>query len=465
MDVDQLQERLMDTNALMALSPLDGRYQEKVNSLRAIFSEYGLIKFRITVEVRWFEMLAEFAEFPEMKRLSPHAQKILEDLIENFSLQDTVRIKHIESGINHDVKAVEYFIKEHIAGNQELSNLSEFVHFGCTSEDINNLAYGLMLKTARQQCILPALDDLLLFLRKFAHDHAGLSMLSHTHGQPATPTTVGKEIANVIARLQRQMEQLINTPILGKLNGASGNYNALLMAYPQVDWQALSKNFVSKLGLHWNPYTTQIEPHDSLAEFFGILVRINTILIDFNRDIWGYIAIHYFKQKSFSNEVGSSTMPHKVNPIDFENAEGNLGIANALFQHMIEKLPISRWQRDLSDSTVLRNIGVAFGHTLLAYQSTRKGFEKLEPNHAIIQEDLDRHFEILAEAIQTIMRRYQLEHPYEQLKSFTRGKQIDKLTLHQFIQSLSLPEEVKKQILDLTPSDYTGYAEELAKRI
>jgi adenylosuccinate lyase len=455
----------MDTNALMAISPLDGRYEEKVTSLRAIFSEYGLIRFRVIVEIRWLQMLAEFADLPEIPRLSPHAKNILDEIMENFSLQDALRIKHIESGINHDVKAVEYFIKERISGNHELAAMSEFIHFGCTSEDINNLAYGMMLQTARQQCILPAIDDLLSLLRRFAHTYAHLPMLARTHGQPATPTTAGKEMANVIARLQRQTDQLINTLILGKINGASGNYNALVIACPHTDWQVISKNFVAKLGLTWNPYTTQIEPHDAMAEFFAAVSRINTILIDFNRDTWGYIAINYFKQKSFSNEVGSSTMPHKVNPIDFENSEGNLGIANALFDHMIAKLPISRWQRDLSDSTVLRNIGVAIGHSVLAYQSTCKGLEKLEPNPDIIEADLNRHWEVLAEAIQTVMRRYHLEQPYEKLKSFTRGKRIDKLTLQQFISELSLPEDVKQQLLNLTPDSYLGYAEELAKRI
>ncbi len=455
----------MDTNALMAISPLDGRYQEKIASLRPIFSEFGLIRFRVIVEIRWLEMLAEFAHLPQIPRLSPHAKQVLDDMIENFSLQDASRVKHIESGINHDVKAVEYFIKEHIAGNEELATISEFIHFGCTSEDINNLAYGLMLQTARQQCILPALDDLLSLLTTLAHDYADLPMLSRTHGQPATPTTVGKELANTIARLQRQIEQLNTVLVLGKMNGASGNYNALAIACPEVDWQLISKNFVAKLGLSWNPYTTQIEPHDAMAEFFSVLIRINTILIDFNRNIWGYIAIHYFKQKTFSNEVGSSTMPHKVNPIDFENAEGNLGIANALLEHMITKLPISRWQRDLSDSTVLRNIGVAISHSILAYQSTCKGVSKLEPHHEVIAADLDHHWEILGEAIQTIMRRYQLEQPYEKLKSLTRGKKIDQLALQKFIADLSLSEDIKNQLLQLTPSNYTGYAKELAKRI
>ncbi|EKD69971.1 MAG: hypothetical protein ACD_46C00685G0001 [uncultured bacterium] len=455
----------MDTDTLMAISPLDGRYQEKVNSLRAIFSEYGLMKFRVMVEVRWLEMLSDFANLTEVPRINQHAKNVLNEMIDNFSLQDAARIKHIESGINHDVKAVEYFIKERVEGNQELADISEFIHFGCTSEDINNLAYSLMLHTARQQAILPALDDIITLLRKFAHDHANLPMLSHTHGQPATPTTVGKEIANVIARLQRQIDALINVQILGKFNGASGNYNAFVIAYPETDWQSLSKHFVTKLGLIWNPYTTQIEPHDALAEFFSVMLRINNILIDFNRDTWGYIALNYFRQKSFSNEVGSSTMPHKVNPIDFENAEGNLGIANALFEHMIAKLPISRWQRDLSDSTVLRNIGVALGHSLLAYQSTCKGISKLEPNTEMLSADLDQHWEILAEAIQTVMRRYQLEQPYEKLKSFTRGKKIDKKLIHDFIKELNLPNEVKQKLLALTPANYLGYAEELAKRI
>jgi adenylosuccinate lyase len=454
---------IMDTSALMAISPLDGRYQEKMNCLRAIFSEFGLIKFRIIVEIRWIEILSEFADLENFPRA--HARNLLDGIIENFSMQDAARIKHIESTINHDVKAVEYFIKERISGNNELASISEFIHFGCTSEDINNLAYGLMLKTARNQCILPALDGLLSLLKQFAHENAALPMLSRTHGQPATPTTVGKEIANVIARLSRQIDQLNNLYFMGKLNGASGNYNALVIAYPKVEWQILSKNFVTQLGLGWNPYTTQIEPHDGMAEFFSILIRINNILIDLNRDIWSYISINYFKQKSYAHEVGSSTMPHKVNPIDFENAEGNLGIANALFEHMIAKLPISRWQRDLSDSTVLRNIGVALGHAILAYQSTIKGLEKLEPNRMVIEADLDRHWEVLAEAIQTVMRKFNIEQPYEKLKSFTRGKHIDKTILHQFIMELSLPDKTKKELLELTPADYIGYAKELAERI
>lgn len=455
----------MQINALNAISPLEGRYSEKVNGLRPIFSEFGLIKFRVIVEVRWLQALAEFGNIHELPSLSPHAQTILNKIIENFSEQDAARIKHIESGINHDVKAVEYFIKEHIAGNKELAAISEFIHFGCTSEDINNLAYGMMLQASRKQFILPALDEVLSVLKRLAHDYADKPMLSRTHGQPATPTTAGKEIANVVFRLQRQMEQLITTPILGKLNGASGNYNALVVAEPGTDWQLVSKNFVNSLELTWNPYTTQIEPHDFMAELFATIARINTILIDFNRDMWGYISINYFKQKSIAIEVGSSTMPHKINPIDFENAEGNLGISNALLEHMALKLPISRWQRDLSDSTVLRNIGVAIAHAVLAYQSTCKGLNKISLNEEVTLNDLDHHWEVLAEAIQTLMRRYGIDQPYEKLKSFTRGQPITKELLHDFIAKLELTDSVKETLYALTPSNYLGYADDLAKRI
>lgn len=451
--------------SINAISPLDGRYQEKVSELRPIFSEYGLMRFRVLVEIRWLQALTSYADLPELPSLSPRAIDILNSIAEAFSEQDAARIKHIESVINHDVKAVEYYIKERIENNAELTKVGEFIHFGCTSEDINNLAHGLMLDTARKQNILPALDELLAILKRLAHEHANQPMMSRTHGQPATPTTVGKEIANVVARLQRQIDQLVNTPILGKLNGASGNYNAFAVAYPDIDWQQISKNFVSKLGLTWNPYTTQIEPHDYMAEFFHILERINTILIDLNRDIWGYIALNYFKLKTISSEVGSSAMPHKVNPIDFENAEGNLGIANALLEHMAQKLPISRWQRDLSDSTVLRNVGVAIAHAVLAYQSTCKGLGKITPNPDIINADLDQHWEILAEPIQTVMRRYGIEQPYEKLKSFTRGHKITKEMLHEFINQQEIPEPVKKQLLELTPGTYIGYADNLAKRI
>lgn len=459
------QGMIMSNFSLMAISPLEGRYAEKVQELRPIFSEYGLMKFRIIVEIRWLQMLAEHGNLHELPPLSKRANDILNSIIENFSEQDAARIKHIESGINHDVKAIEYYLKERVENNAELAKVSEFIHFGCTSEDINNLAYALMLHTARKQFILPALDELLSLLKHFAHEHADVPMLAHTHGQPATPTTVGKEIANFIYRLQRQLEQLVTTPILGKMNGASGNYNAFAVTYPDVDWQVISKNFVCKLGLVWNPYTTQIEPHDFLAEFFGVMTRINSILIDFNRDMWGYIALNYFQQKSFSNEVGSSAMPHKVNPIDFENAEGNLGIANALFEHMALKLPISRWQRDLSDSTVLRNMGVAIAHAVLAYQSTCKGISKASPNLEIIETDLNNHWEILAEPIQTILRRVGVDQPYEKLKSFTRGKKITKELLHQFIAELEVSTDVKDQLFQITPSNYVGYARDLANRV
>lgn len=455
----------MKLSSLMAISPLDGRYQDKLTHLRPIFSEYGLMKFRLIVEVRWLQLLAQHAELPELPPISHHANNVLNSLIENFSEQDAERVKHIERGINHDVKAIEYYIKERIENNAELNALHEFIHFGCTSEDINNLSYGLMLNTARVQCLLPALDELLLILKPMAHDYANLPMLSRTHGQPATPTTVGKEIANVISRLQRQIDQLSNTPILGKMNGASGNYNALVSAYPTVNWQLLSQNFVCGLGLTWNPYTTQIEPHDTIAEFFAILMRINTILIDLNRDMWGYISFNYFKLKSFSNEVGSSTMPHKINPIDFENAEGNFGIANALLDHMALKLPISRFQRDLSDSTVLRNMGSAIAYTVLGYQSTCKGLSKVTPNTEVLAADLDHHWEILAEPIQTVLRRYKVDQAYEKLKTFSRGKKITKELLHDFIKDLPLPNEVKKELIELTPANYLGYAENLARRV
>ncbi len=452
-------------SSLTAISPLEGRYFEKIADLRPIFSEYGLMKFRLTVEIRWLQHLAQHAKLPELPPLSQHANDILNGLIEHFSEQDALRIKHIESVINHDVKAIEYFLKEKIDGNHELKTYSEFIHFGCTSEDINNLSYALSLQASRKQCLLPALDELLAILKNMSHQYAAIPMLSRTHGQPATPTTVGKEIANIAARLQRQAEQLVATPILGKLNGATGNYNAFCIAYPTVDWQLLSKNFVCELDLHWNAYTTQIEPHDYIAEFFAILMRINTILIDFNRDMWGYISLNYFKQKSLQFEVGSSTMPHKVNPIDFENAEGNLGMANALLSYMAEKLPISRWQRDLSDSTVLRNIGVAIAHSALAYQATLKGLSKVSVNEEILQADLNQHWEILSEAIQTVMRRHQIPEPYEKLKAFTRGKPMTQELLQQFIAKLALDDETKKTLYELSPNSYLGYACDLAKRI
>lgn len=455
----------MKLTTLSAISPLDGRYFEKLASLRPIFSEFGFMKYRVLVEIRWLQTLAASAKIPELAPLSKDAAKILDKTAQQFSEKDAARIKEIEAEINHDVKAVEYFLKESVKDNAELAAVSEFLHFACTSEDINNLAYGLMLKTARDECVLPALSELVSMLTSMAHQYAEHPMLARTHGQPATPTTVGKEIANVVARLKRQLATLTEHEILGKINGATGNYNAHLVAQPSTDWQLLSKNFVTQLGLTWNPYTTQIEPHDNVAEIFMLLMRINTILIDFNRDMWGYISMNYFQQKSVAGEVGSSTMPHKVNPIDFENAEGNLGVANALLSHMANKLPISRWQRDLSDSTVLRNTGVALGHSLLAYQAMNKGLQKVAPNLPFIAQDLDQHWEILAEPIQTIMRRFGIEQPYEQLKAFTRGKKIDKMLLQEFIAGLALPDDVKKQLQALTPGNYVGYARELAKKI
>lgn len=455
----------MEFCGLTAISPIDGRYQEKLTDLRPVFSEYALIKLRVTIEIRWLLMLVEHAHLPKTPKLSIHAKNLLENMIENFSIVDATRVKHIENGINHDVKAVEYFIKERIKNNTELTAIQELIHFGCTSEDINNLAYSLMLQNARQQIILPTLDEIVSILKNMAHTYAKQPMLSRTHGQPATPTTVGKEIANVIARLKRQITQFVETPILGKLNGASGNYNALVIAHPEMDWQIFSKNFVSLLGLHWNPYTTQIEPHDYIAEFFAIIMRINTILIDFCHDMWGYISLNYFQQKTIHREVGSSIMPHKINPIYFENAEGNLGVANALFAHMINKLPISRWQRDLSDSTVLRNIGVAIAHSTLAWQSILQGLTRVEPNLTVLNDDLEQHWEILTEPVQTLLRHYGIENAYEQLKNFSRGKKISKEILHAFITELPLPETIKTKLKELTPQNYLGYADDLAKRI
>lgn len=455
----------MEFSTLTALSPLDGRYADKTEPLRAVFSEFGLIRHRVLVEIRWLQKLAALNQLPELPPLSGHAHQILEALIANFGLQDAQRIKNIERTTNHDVKAIEYFIKERISGIPELARLSEFIHFGCTSEDINNLAYGLMLRTARAQFILPTLDDILTAVVQIAHRHAADPMLARTHGQAATPTTLGKEFANVAYRLRRQRDQLASVSILGKLNGAVGNYNAHYAAYSYVKWDEVAKEFVEALGLEWNPYTTQIEPHDYIAELCDVLARINTILIDLTRDIWGYVSIGYFKQRRVANEVGSSTMPHKINPIDFENAEGNLGMANALLNHFSAKLPISRWQRDLSDSTVLRNLGTAVGYSLLSFQSLCKGLGKLECDTDRLIADLDRNWEILAEAIQTVMRRYGVPEPYEKLKELTRGKVIDPATLADFIRSLPIPEPAKNSLLALTPQTYLGNAIEQARRI
>ncbi len=455
----------MELSPLTAISPVDGRYGSKTESLRPIFSEYGLIRHRVLVEVRWLQALAAHPGIPEVPAFSEHAERLLDDIVEKFSEQDAQRVKNIERTTNHDVKAVEYFLKEKIAGNAELEAVSEFIHFACTSEDINNLAYALMLREARAQSLLTLADDVIAELAGMAHRYAGQPLLARTHGQPASPTTVGKELANVVHRLKRQREQIAAVPMLGKINGAVGNYNAHLVAYPQVDWPAFAESFVTGLGLEWNPYTTQIEPHDYMAELFDASSRFNTILIDLCRDIWGYISVGYFKQRTVAGEVGSSTMPHKVNPIDFENAEGNLGLANALFGHLSAKLPVSRWQRDLSDSTVLRNLGVAFAHTLIACESLLKGLGKLEVDAERIAADLDATWEVLAEAIQTVMRRYGIEKPYEKLKDLTRGQAIDAAALEAFVDGLELPEEAKQALRKLTPAAYTGNAAEQARAI
>jgi adenylosuccinate lyase len=455
----------MDLSQLNAISPVDGRYGSKTASLRPIFSEFGLIRHRVIVEVRWLQALAAHPDIAEVPALSSHAGRVLNDIVGNFDDQDAQRVKNIESTTNHDVKAVEYFLKEKIAGNAELEAVSEFFHFACTSEDINNLAYALMLREARSQSLLPLLDDVIKAIAALAHAWADHPMLSRTHGQTASPTTVGKEMANVCARLQRQREQVAATPMLGKMNGAVGNFNAHLVAYPDIDWPALSSDFIAGLGLEINPYTTQIEPHDYMAELFDALARFNTILIDFCRDVWGYISLGYFRQKTVAGEVGSSTMPHKVNPIDFENCEGNLGIANALFGHFAAKLPVSRWQRDLSDSTVLRNIGVAVAHCVIACESCLKGIGKLQLNEQRTLEDLDHSWEVLAEALQTVMRRHGVEKPYEKLKELTRDRAVTRETLQAFIAALDLPDAVKAQLAALTPATYTGNAAGRAKAI
>lgn len=449
---------------LTALSPIDGRYASKVEQLRPIFSEFGLIRYRVQVEVRWLQALANEEKIAEVKPFSETANRVLENIISDFSKVDAERIKDIELTTNHDVKAVEYFLKEKIAGNMELEQVSEFIHFACTSEDINNLSYGLMLKEGRE-VIVTQIQACIDAIKQCALDNAAQPMLSRTHGQSATPTTMGKELANVAIRLQRQKEQLDAVQLLGKINGAVGNYNAHCIAYPQVDWPDFAKHFVESLGLQFNPYTIQIEPHDYIAEFFHALSRFNTILLDFNRDVWGYISLGYFKQKTVAGEVGSSTMPHKVNPIDFENSEGNLGIANALFAFLAEKLPVSRWQRDLTDSTVLRNIGVGIAHTSIAIQATLKGISKLQINPEAIETDLNNNWEVLAEPIQTVMRRYGIEKPYEKLKELTRGQRITPEQLRLFIEKLEIPDEARSALLELTPRSYTGYAEALAKSI
>ena len=455
----------MDLSQLTAVSPVDGRYGSKTESLRPIFSECGLIRHRVIVEVRWLQALAQHAGIGEVPPLSAHAERVLNDIVDKFSEQDAQRVKNIERTTNHDVKAVEYFLKEKITGNAELEAVSEFIHFACTSEDINNLAYALMLREARNQALLTLLDDVIHAITALAQDYADHPMLSRTHGQTASPTTVGKEMANVAVRLQRQREQYAAVPMLGKINGAVGNYNAHLVSYPDVDWPAFAEQFISDLGLEFNPYTTQIEPHDYMAEQFDALARFNTVLIDFCRDVWGYISIGYFRQKTVAGEVGSSTMPHKVNPIDFENAEGNLGIANALFAHFAAKLPVSRWQRDLSDSTVLRNVGVAVAHCVIACESCLKGIGKLQLNEQRTAEDLDNSWEVLAEALQTVMRRYGIEKPYEKLKDLTRDQEVNQATLQEFLQTLELPEAVRQELAELMPATYTGNAAQQARAL
>ena len=455
----------MDLSSLTAISPIDGRYGSKCVDLRSIFSEYGLIRHRVLVEVRWLQMLAQQSAIPEVPALGEHANNILNAIVDKFSEEDAQRVKNIERTTNHDVKAVEYFLKEKIEGNTELEAVSEFIHFACTSEDINNLSYALMLREARSQALLPQMDEVISAIKKLAKENASQPMLSRTHGQPASPTTLGKEMANVAARLERQQTQLSAVPMLGKINGAVGNYNAHLSAYPELDWADIAEKFVTSLGLEWNPYTTQIEPHDYIAEMFDAVARFNTILLDFDRDVWAYISLGYFKQKTIAGEVGSSTMPHKVNPIDFENSEGNLGLANAIFNHLSAKLPVSRWQRDLTDSTVLRNLGVGVGHSVIAYQSSLKGVSKLEVNPDKLNEDLDNCWEVLAEPVQTVMRRYGIEKPYEKLKELTRGQGIDKERLQTFVSALDIPEEAKQNLLKMTPSNYLGNAAEQAKKI
>ena len=455
----------MDLSSLCAVSPIDGRYGNKTQELRTIFSEFGLIRFRVEVEIRWLQRLAEHPEIPEVPSFSESAQSLLNGIVDNFSEECAQSIKDIESTTNHDVKAVEYFIKQKFQGNPELEKVSEFVHFACTSEDINNLSHGLMLKHGRDDVLLPTVKKITQSIAEMAQQYAAIPMLSRTHGQTASPTTVGKELANVAARLQRQITQIESVDILGKINGAVGNYNAHLSAYTDIDWQANAEAFVTSLGLQWNPYTTQIEPHDYIAELFDAIARFNTILLDFDRDIWGYISLGYFKQKTIAGEIGSSTMPHKVNPIDFENSEGNLGIANAVFNHLAAKLPVSRWQRDLTDSTVLRNMGVGFGYSAIAYASTLKGISKLEINTQALSADLDNAWEVLAEPIQTVMRRYGVEEPYEKLKALTRGQTITKEVMVDFINGLEIPQSAKDTLNALTPANYIGNAEQQASAI
>ena len=456
----------MELSALTAVSPVDGRYGSKTISLRSIFSEYGLLKYRTVVEVRWLQKLAATQSIAEVTTLSAEANQFLDNIAANFSEEDAMRIKDIERTTNHDVKAVEYFLKEKVAEVPELHAINEFIHFACTSEDINNTSHALMLKEARDTVILPEIRNVIDAIKALANEYRDIPLLSRTHGQPASPSTMGKEMANVAYRMERQYKQIENVEILAKINGAVGNYNAHLSAYPDVDWHAFSEEFITEsLGVNWNPYTTQIEPHDYIAELFDAIARFNTILLDFDRDVWGYIALGHFKQKTIAGEIGSSTMPHKVNPIDFENSEGNLGLANAIFSHLAQKLPVSRWQRDLTDSTVLRNLGVGCGYAIIAYTSTLKGISKLEINRAALEAELDKNWEVLAEPVQTVMRRYGIEKPYEKLKELTRGKRVDGEGMRAFIDGLEIPADEKTRLKEMTPANYIGQAIELTDKL
>jgi adenylosuccinate lyase len=456
----------MELSALTAVSPVDGRYGSKTIALRSIFSEYGLLKYRAIVEIRWLQKLSATDAIAEVPAFSAEANKFLDELAANFSEEDAARIKEIERTTNHDVKAVEYFLKEKVAGVPELHAVNEFIHFACTSEDINNTSHALMLKEARDTVVLPEIRNIIDAIKALAEEYRDIPLLSRTHGQPASPSTMGKEMANVVYRMERQYKQIANVEILAKINGAVGNYNAHLSAYPELDWHQFSEEFITEsLGVTWNPYTTQIEPHDYIAELFDAIARFNTILIDFDRDVWGYIALGHFKQKTIAGEIGSSTMPHKVNPIDFENSEGNLGLANAVFGHLAQKLPISRWQRDLTDSTVLRNLGVGCGYAIIAYTSTLKGISKLEVNREALLAELDKNWEVLAEPVQTVMRRYGIEKPYEKLKELTRGKRVDGEAMRNFIDGLELPEAEKARLKEMTPANYIGQAIELTDKL
>lgn len=455
----------LELSTLTAVSPIDGRYAGKCAELREIFSEYGLMRFRVTVEINWLKKLAQEPGITEVPPFSAEAVKFLDSIIENFSIEDARAIKKHESVTNHDVKAVEYFLKDKVAAFPEINNVKEFIHFACTSEDINNNSHALMLKTAREEVIVPLFTEVIDAIADLAHRYANDPMMSRTHGQPASPTTLGKEMANVVYRLRRQLKQIEAVEIMGKINGAVGNYNAHMSAYPDVDWNRFSREFEEGLGLTWDPYTIQIEPHDYIAELFDAIARFNTIVMDFDRDIWGYICLGIFKQRTIAGEVGSSTMPHKVNPIDFENSEGNIGIANAVFRHLAMKLPVSRWQRDLTDSTVLRNLGVAVGYTEIAMRSTLKGVSKLEANTAHMLEELDMNWEVLAEPYQTVMRRYGVDKPYEKLKALTRGQKVNREIMMNFIETLEIPEEGKAALRKLTPANYIGRAAEFAAEI